>query len=81
MPARRWEAKLSHGATRWAGMLVSPLHSGRSRASVRWGLRRRRAVAAEDELGDVGPDTPPAAGDEAGARHGRGGREAEEDAV
>lgn len=47
---------------------------GRHRGAV-------RIAAAEDELGHVGPDVAPAAGEEAGARGGCGGWEEEEDAV
>jgi hypothetical protein len=46
----------------------------------RWRRRWSRA-AAEDEFGHVGPDASPSAGEDAGARGGRGGWQAEEDDV
>ena len=43
--------------------------------------RRRVGAAYEDELGHVGLDVAPAAGEHAGARGGAGGAKAEEDDV
>lgn len=92
-PARRRDAKRSHGATNLAGQ--PPRHRDLEEADARRGgggqggvdavvrpVRRNLfRFVAEGEIGEAGPDAAPAAREDAGARGLRGALEVEEDAV